>query len=201
MAERTGPRAAGALLALALGLGLAACGGGSSSSEGEGEISAVIEKAVTSDDPAKCTELMTQNFIEQTSDAAGGKAVEECEEEAKSGENDPESVAVSEVEVDGRKATADAAFVGGSFDGQTLTVALVKDGGGWKLDEIEGFANLDRGALTKALSEQLEATGQLTEAQTSCIVEGIEAGSDKAFEELLLSGSSDALRAIAEGCE
>jgi hypothetical protein len=144
---------------------------------------------------------MTQTFVEQTADSVGGAAVKECEEEAKNGENDPDSVTVSSVEIDGENATADAAFVGGSFDGQTLTVALIKDGGQWKLDEIEGFANLDREALTVALEEQLEATGQLTAEQTHCIVEGIEAGSDNAFEELLLSGSSDALREIAEGCE
>lgn len=190
-------------LALLLVLGVAACGGGSSSGGGgeEDQISAVIEKSVTSDDPSKCTELMTQNFVEQTANAEGSAAVEECEETATSGENDPEKVTVSEVQVDGANATADAAFVGGSFDGQTLSVALVKDGGKWKLDEISGFANLNRDALTGELEEQLEATGQLTEEQTACIVEGIEEASDEAFEELLLSGSSEALAEIAEACE
>jgi hypothetical protein len=188
-------------LALLLVLGLAACGGGDSGGGEEDEITAVIEKSVTSDDPSKCTELMTQNFVEQTADTEGEEAVKQCEEEAKNGENDPDSVAVSAIEVDGGNATADAAFVGGNFDGQTLTVALVKDSGTWKLDEIEGFAKLDRGALTAVLEEQLEATGQLTGEQTSCIVEGIEEASDKAFEELLLSGSSDALLEIAKACE
>lgn len=189
-------------LALLLVLGLAACGGGGGGgSEESSEITAVIKKSVTSEDPSKCTELMTQSFVEQTTDATGSAAVKQCEEEAKNGENDPKSVDVTEVEVDGEKASADAAFVGGSFDGQTLTVALVKDGGQWKLDKIEGFANLNRESLTKALEKQLEATGQLTAKQTSCIVAGIEEASDAAFEELLLGGSSAKLREIAEGCE
>ncbi len=190
-----------ALLLLVV-LGLAACGGGDSTGSGEeGQIETVIEESVTSSDPAKCTELMTQNFVEQTAGAEGEEALEECEEEAGDESDDADSVEVTEVEVDGTEATAHAAFVGGGLDGQTVIVALVKAGGRWKLDEIEGFAELDRDSLIAALEEQLEASGELSDEQTACIVDGLKEASDKAFEGLLLKGESAELAEIAAGCE
>ena len=189
-------------LALVLALALAACGGGDGTASGEaGQIESVIVEAVTSTDPAKCTELMTRNFVEQTASAKGEAAVEECEEEAGDEAGEAESVDVTEIEVDGDKATARAAFGGGGLDGQTVIVALVRGGDQWRLDQIQGFAKLDREALIAALRGQLEATGKLTDEQTACVVDGLKESSDKAFEGLLLNGESEELAEIAAGCE
>jgi len=51
-----------------------------------------------------------------------------------------EAVTISNVEVDGAKATAEVEFEGGGFNGQVLEVALVEAGGDWKLDQTTGFA-------------------------------------------------------------
>ncbi len=190
-------------LALLLLLGLAACGGGGESGGGEDEakIEAVIKESVTIDDPAKCTELMTQPFVEQTASAKGAEAIEQCEAEAKNGENDAKSVKVTEVEVDGETATAHTAFVGGGFNGQTLLVALVKEGGQWKLDQIEEFVELDKEALAKVFEEQLEGTGQVPAAVIACIAGKLREASQEELEVLLFGGSTQGFVELAKSCE
>ncbi|MFN8217229.1 MAG: hypothetical protein U0R71_11615 [Solirubrobacterales bacterium] len=191
-------------LALLLVLGLAACGGGGGSSEGgdeEGEIEAAITKSVTLDDPSKCTETLTQNFLDQVEESEGQKALEECEESASDASDDPESVSVTNIQIDGSKATADAAFVGSGLDSQVLTIALVKEEGQWKLDELAGFAKLDQEALASFFEKELKASGELSDEQVGCIADGLREASEADVEELLLEGSSQPLAELAEGCE
>lgn len=180
-------------------LALVACGGGGSSAESE--IEEAIETSATSGDPANCTKFETANFVEQSTSESGKEAIKTCEEEAKKDpESKAESVEVSEVEVDGSKATANAALSGGAFDGQTLTVALVEEEGGWKLDELTGFAKFDQGAIAHVFETQLEKSGELNAEQTSCIVEGIEELPQAEVEEVILSGKSTSVEELAEGC-
>jgi hypothetical protein len=47
-----------------------------------------------------------------------------------------DSVEVSDVMVDGRKATATAVPEGGPSDGETLEISLVREGGAWKIDRV-----------------------------------------------------------------
>jgi hypothetical protein len=47
--------------------------------------------------------------------------------------------AVSDVKVDGAKASATAALQGGDLDGQKLAVGLVEQGDVWKIDRIDGL--------------------------------------------------------------
>jgi hypothetical protein len=180
-------------------LALAACG--SSGSNDEGEIEEAIETSATSTDPADCKKLSTQAFMEQSTSTSGAEAVEECEEEASDPKDIAESVAVTNVEVEGEEATADAAFTGGSFDGQTVELALVKEDDQWKLNEVEGFAKLDQPALVEALEVQFEeGESELSEETTTCILEGFEEASQPEIEELLLSGSSEPIEELAEEC-
>lgn len=189
-------------LLLASSLALAACGGGSDSSGDEEQIEETIATSVTTTDPSKCTELMTAGFREQNSGLTGKEALEDCEEEAGDSSDDPDSVTVSEVEVDGSDATARVAFVGGGFDAQTLDVSLVKEDDQWKLDEIEGFAELDGDALATTLEEQFEAaSSEITPDQIGCIGDAIRDAPQEEVEELLLSGSSDKFVEFAEACE
>ncbi len=182
-------------------LALAACGGGGSDSGEEEAIEAAIVRSATTADPANCTEVETQAFVEQSSDKRGAAAVTECEAEAKDTSNKAKTVKVSKVEIDGSEASADAAIVGGGFDGQTISIALVEEDGTWKLDQLSGFAKLDTARLAEIFGEKLEETGELTPEQTTCIVEGLEAASKEEAEELVLGGSSDPLVKLAEGCE
>ncbi|HEX5609862.1 MAG TPA: hypothetical protein VFX45_07210 [Solirubrobacterales bacterium] len=186
-------------LLLASAFALSACGG--SDSDSEGEIEDAIQTSVTSTDPAKCTDLMTTTFINQSSDLSGDAAVEECEEEAGDTSDDPDSVTVTEVEVDGAGATAPVAFAGGVYDGQTIAVALVEEDGDWKLDEITGFAKLDAEALATSVEEQFEKGGEISPAQISCIGDGIREAPQGEIEELLFGGSSQPLVEFAEACE
>lgn len=187
-------------LLLASALALAACGGGGSGDEEK--IEETITTSVTSTDPSKCTELMTQAFVEQNSGESGEAAIKECEGEAGDTSDDPDSVEVSAIGVDGSEATAEVAFVGGGFDGQTVSVALVEEEDQWKLEEILDFAELNSEALAATLEEQFEAASdEITPDQISCIGDAIREAPQEEIEELLLSGDSDRFVEFAEACE
>jgi hypothetical protein len=189
-------------LLIVFALVLSACGSGDDSSGAEGQIEATITTSVTSTEPSKCTELMTSAFREQNSGLQGNAALEKCEEEAGDTSDDPDSVDISEIEVDGSDATARVGFVGGGFDGQALDVGLLNKDGKWKLDKIEGFAKLDNEALAKTLEERFEATSsEITPEQVSCIGDGIRKAPQEEVEELLLSGSNEKFVELAEACE
>lgn len=187
------------VLALALALGLAACGGGGESDEDK--VVETIETAATSNDPSVCTELQTLAFNEQTEDGEGKTATKECEEDAEDESNNPDSVDVTEVEIDGSGATADAAFTGGSFDGQTLGLALVEEDGEWKLDEATGFVKFDKDALVAAISAGFEEQKEIEPELASCMVQAFKAADQEEFEELILGGSSQGFVEIAEACQ
>jgi hypothetical protein len=177
----------------------AACG--SSGASDEDQITEAIQTSATSTDPAVCAEFETQAFMEQSSDMEGKEAVKQCEEDATKGSENAESVAVSEVEVEGAGATADAAFTGGGFDGQTVSVSLVKEGDQWQLDEVTGFVKLDNAKLAETLEEKLEeSSNEISEETAGCIVESFEEASQPEVEELLLSGSSEPFVELAEEC-
>lgn len=189
-----------ALLTLVLSLALAACGGGGESDEDK--VVETIETSATSTDPADCKKFATQNFMEQTESEKGSKAVKSCEEEAEDTEGDPESVDVSKVEIDDSKATADVAFNGGNFDGQTLGVALVEEDADWKLDEVTGFTKFDQEKLV-ANFEKLFESGEepLEPPVVTCMGEAFRELSQSEFEELLFGGSQQPVIEIAEGCQ
>lgn len=187
------------VLLLALALGLAACGGGGESDEDK--ITTAIENAATSNDPAVCGETQTLAFMEQTAGSSGKEAEKECEEEAKSGEGQPDSVKVSKVEVDGDKATANAEFKGGNLDGQTPEVALVEEDGDWKLNELTGFAKFDPETLINAFTEQIEEEPEIEPEMASCLIEGIEGLPDSELESIIVENNTEVFGEIAEGCE
>lgn len=187
-------------LLLASALAFTACGGGDSGAEEE--IEGTIKTSVGSTDRAKCTELMTQNFVEQNTGETGETAIESCEAEAADTSDDPDSVEISAIEVDGADATAEVAFDGGGFDGQAVEVALVEEDDSWKLDEILGFVALDNEALAQTLEVQFEAaSSEITPDQISCIGDAVREAPQEEIEELLLSGDSDRFVEFAEACE
>ncbi|MFL5899358.1 MAG: hypothetical protein ACJ76D_13045 [Solirubrobacterales bacterium] len=187
------------LPALLLALGLAACGGGGESDEDK--IVNTIETAATGTDPTVCDETQTLAFMEQTTGSGGKEAEKQCEKEAEAGEDNPDSVDVSNVRVGGEKATADAAFKGGTFDEQTLELALVEEDGEWKLDEFSGFAKFDPAPFVSALAEQLEEEPEIEPETAGCIVEGIEELPDSELESLVVENNTGPIGEIAEACE
>lgn len=187
------------VLMLALTVGLAACGSGGESAEEK--ITGMIERSATSTDPATCKETQTLAFMEQMSGGSGKEAEKECEEETKSGEDNPKAVNVSEVEVNGEKATANVEFEGGNFGGQTVEVALVEEEGTWKLNELTGFAKFDPTKLVGALAKKLEEEPEIEPQVASCIVEGLEEAPKEELENLVIENNTQPIVELAESCE
>lgn len=177
-------------------LGLAACGG----SDDEGAVvEEVIETSATTTDPTDCEKLQTQRFMEQISRESGKAAVEACEDEAE-GEEGADGVTVAAVEVEGSSATAEAALEGGGLDGQTVEVALVKDGDQWKMDEVVKFTEFDQAHLVDGLEAELDKADEVDPRLASCLVEAFEQSSTAEVEELMFGDSPQALEELFEGC-
>jgi len=192
---------------------LSACGGGSSGGSSSGssgseaeadpastEIEEVVKNSSTESDPANCTKLNTQKFDEQLVHEEGAGAVKGCESESESEAAPANSVTVTNIKVSGSKATLEAAFDGGLYGGQTVTVAMVKEGSQWKADQITKITKLDKAALEDTFKTQLEATGEISDKQVKCITDGIDGYSQAEVEKLLLSGSSQPFIDLATGC-
>lgn len=168
-----------AAVLFALASGLYACGDSASDEE---RVAGTIEAASAHAEPEDCTELMTQAYVEQMTADEGVEAVEGCEENA--GSASP-PVEVSEIEVDGSNATADVTYSKGdfAFAGQTLTVALVEEDGGWKLDRNVRFAKLDQRKVVNSLAE-----GWGSPAVEDCIRQALEEWSRSELEAFLVDG-------------
>ncbi len=177
-------------------LAFAACG---SSGGDEGEVEEVIEASATTTDPADCKKLQTQQFMEQISRESGGAAVEACEADAKDDEG-LDGATVSAIEVNGSSATAEAALTGGGLDGQTVEVALIKDGDQWKMDEVVGFTDFDHAHLVEGLERELSDTDKSEAKFASCFVEAFQQASEAEVEELVFGKSPQALEEVFEVC-
>lgn len=186
-------------LLLLLAGSLVSCGDGESE---EDKIVETIEVSATSTDPADCEALATRAFLMQTQvKESGAEALESCEGDAKETVGDPDSVEVSDVKVDGSKATADAAFSSGTFDGQVLSVALVEKDGNWKLDRVTGFAHLDQKKLTRSFQRALEeGPGASAPQLAACIGDVLRKSSRSEIEEVAIGGSLVPLEEIIEDC-
>lgn len=186
------------LLACAAATALVAAGCGDGDSDAENEIIAAIETSATSGDPAACTEVQTQGFTEQISEGTGQAAIKSCERSA--GENTAESIEVSSVEVDGDSATAEGAITGGFFDGQTLEVALVKEGDQWKLDQLVGFVEFDRDALNAAFVDAIAADPETPAQVQDCLVTQLQSLSDQQLQDRVLDPDDQAFDNVFAPC-
>lgn len=186
----------GSCLAMAA-FGISACGDSESDEE---KIASVIEDSATLSDPADCEALNTIAFLEQSEFEEGEEAVKSCEEDAEDTSGDPETVTVSEVKINGSSATAEAALVGGTFDGQTIEIGVVEEDGDWKVNQFESFVVFDREKLLAGFEQSIEeeSEGGEEDEVTSCILDEFEAASDEELEEAILS--PDAFIELAEGC-
>lgn len=175
---------------LFVSLFLAACGGGGDdggASSEEAQVEEAIEQAAATKDPSKCTSSATPAYLEQRTGLTGKAAVEQCEEEAP--ETPDAEVEVANVKVAGTKATAEVTFQGSDFDGQTVRVAMAKEGGRWKTDKFLQFVDFDRTVLLKAVEEGLEEEDELEPSFVSCFVERFEHLPDAKLEEVVLSAA------------
>jgi hypothetical protein len=189
------------VLLVAAPLLVGACGGSDDDGgDDEAQITEVIETSIASTDPDDCTKLETQNFMEQVNFATGEDAVADCEESAGDTSDDPDSVEVANVEVDGDAATADATFTGSAFDGSTLSVALVKEDDQWKLDEITDIPTLNLEGFQTAFSEGLAADGEVPPEIASCISDAIGQATEDEVKTVILEGSEEGLVGLFGDC-
>lgn len=187
---------------LATTLVLAACGGDDDDGGGEDEdaITEVIETSVTGDDPADCTRLETPEFLEQSQFSVGEEAVQDCEEDKADTTNDPDSVAVDNVEVDGTNATAEATFSGSAFDGATATVDLVKEGEQWKLSAITAIEGIDVETFREDFTSQLEESDEIPAPIADCISEAIGSATQDDISQVIVGGTEDDLLSLFGNC-
>lgn len=181
---------------------LAGCGDGGNGEEDR--VVETIETASLSTDPADCTKLFTVQYLEQVHFRKGQPkiALKNCVYYAnrpKLDTNDVESVEVSNVEVEGSEATADVAFTGGTFDGQTLSVAVIEEDGNWKMDELTGFVEFDQDKLAKFLEAQFAT--ELEPTVLSCLGKEFREMPQAEFEELMIEGDTEPIVEIVQGCQ
>ena len=178
---------------------LAGCGGDDSSQD-EDDITAAIEQAGTTDAAENCTEVQTQAFTEQTEFSSGETAITTCKESAGDGEVAGDSVEVSNIEVDGDSATAEAAFTGGGLDGQTLAISLVKEGDQWKLDSLDEFVVFDKASFAAGLIEGASSDGETAQQQLDCIEQAVNDTPDEELQTIYLSGDEEQLVGLFGQC-
>jgi hypothetical protein len=183
-----------ALLTL-LVLALTACGGGN---EDEDQISDVIEKTATTNADSNCDKLETQSFLEQTNFSTGESAVKSCK--ASGPEGNAKSVEVSDVEVDGDRATAHVALTGSAFDGQTLVVSLAKQGDQWKMDHIDDIVDFDVKRFGEAFAAGASKGGDLDQTQAKCVAAYFGSQKPAALKAAVLSGDPNRIGPAFRGC-
>jgi hypothetical protein len=184
----------GAFVALAL----VACGSSGNSAD-EDQITAAIIRAATSGDPAVCTELQTQRFTEETSGGAkGAAAVRSCQKDASN--TAAQKVEVTDVSVDGDTATAKAKATGSIFNGQTLDITLVKEGGQWKLDEFKGFEDFNKDAMVAAFRTELAKEPGSTPQAVNCVAQQFQAASDQDIEATFTGSDPNAENRLFAPC-
>lgn len=194
------------LLAL---LALASCGGsndGGSTSPATGnpaeeaQVAQVIRTSIMSSDPADCLKLETLRFMEQIHFTRGQTAVKACQADAPDTSDDPDSIDVKNVVIQGDRARADASFAGGGFDGSTLALALTKEGDQWKLDEITAVPHFDLQAFEKAFTQRLVTNEGVQTQAVGCITNALNQAGPIVIKAALISGNSSHLLNLIGPC-
>ncbi len=135
----------------------------------------------------------------------GEAALKTCEQEVEEGDDQAESVTVTNVEiVEEGTAAAIAEVEGSPLSGQAIAVALKEEEeeeeGSWKLDEFMGFANYDAAALGGALEELLNEEEGADPTKVECVAEGVEGMSEEEAEAMVFEKNEEGLEEILAGC-
>ena len=121
------------VLLAALAVAPAACGGGDDREDIEQTVRDFVSATNDRDADAFCGEIVTQEFLEQSTGAKGDEAEDECKRQLESIQGlEVELVEIRKTEVDGDSATV-RAVIETQGDSTTQTLRLEKEDGGWKL--------------------------------------------------------------------
>lgn len=162
------------------------------------QIERTLGTVATTDDPRYCDRLTTERYLEQATGAKAPFADDICEAEAESGGAD--SVEVTEIEIDGDRATATVEYEGGSVDGSRLAVSLVEQDEDWKLDRIDGFRHFDRAGFRQAYRRKLVELGS-TGAEAECVLAGERRLSRAEVERAVLHPGDDVFMELVVSCD
>lgn len=126
--------------------------GGGGSAKDESAMRATLVKTLTVNDPqVECVETVTKHFV---STVYGSLAT--CKKEETKPEDKPATGAtLTDIKIDGDKATGTATVKGGDTNGASGELTFVKEDGAWKVDELSvGFL---RSTLETGIAQSNEA--------------------------------------------
>lgn len=158
-----------------------------SSPSDERQIERTIDTVATSANPAYCGELITDGYAMQITGARPPFADDLCEYEAST--QAAELVRTRGIAVDGDRATAIVAFIGGSLDGSEVQVRLLHSDGDWKLDRLTSFVRFDRARFRRAYWRRFLQFGAPPQA-ADCAIKQERLLSSSEIERALLQGRS-----------
>ncbi|MEA2271918.1 MAG: hypothetical protein QOI98_626 [Solirubrobacteraceae bacterium] len=159
----------------------------------------VIKTVYTRGDPADCTDRETQRLVEQTTFYRGTGAQLVCRSNEANLEP-ADTVSISNVKVHGDTAVARVAIRGGAADGQRQTLRLVKQSGGWKIDEITAL-HIDRARWERALRRALTGSASgMTAKQVACYLRALQPASDSAIERAVVHSDASVFAAPLKKC-
>lgn len=153
----------------------------------EEQITAVLTELGTSSGPDQCTDLCTPRALRQ---AIGSSDVQVCRD-AVAGVVPADEVQVSDVVVDGSRATARAAMVGGDSGGLAQLVDLVRSGDSWMVDGYTAVEIVDRALVDARTAELVQAAGPglMGPDDVQCVVVTTQAATDEELEGMYLEGT------------
>jgi len=192
----------GAVAAVVIAVAIVAAISGGGGNDDKDRIASVVETALTSTDPADCTMLYTQAFLDTTQYAGTGEgAMDACRAQAKYTRDDPNLVHVADVEVSGNSATAEAVVKGGLFDGQTLAFSLRNFSGEWKLDQFNDIKNFHLQRFADAfITTAAKFSPPLTAKEATCAEEHLSSMSPNEVKAGILSNDLEQLLPFHKRC-
>jgi hypothetical protein len=210
----SGKPAVGILAALTLtGCSLPVVDGGSGKPEGSArsasdtndaaDIRQVVTRAFKDTDPATCTELYTQELLEQLSAMQGSDALHQCRDDTKD-ERAARAVRVFDVALGNGPAEATAVPKGGDSDGLRYQMSLVETGGAWKINRLESVKVIDRSLVDADFNQGIkeEFTKYLPPATIQCITDDVLGSlSNAELEHIIVTGRHDYALQAYQRCD
>lgn len=151
------------------------------------QVTELVTRLATTAHPGACSADYTADGLEAM---LGTSDVARCEASVKRGEP-ASSVEVSQVEVDGDRASARVAFDGGDSAGTAITVDLVRDEDRWRVDGQRDLEVVDRAAYDVAFRAAVgEAAGEvLPAANVPCVQDRFAERTDDEIERMNAEGT------------
>lgn len=173
LGRRAAVVAAAGVMVLAAGCG--GDDGGSGSAEDTKAMQAALVKSLTVNDPqVECVDTVTKNFVTTVY-----KTLAACKtEEAKPEDTPATGATLTDVKVDGDKATGTATVKGGDTDGAAGEIEFAKEDGDWKVDGLS-VAFL-RSQLETGLANAKDAPFNDPKTRT-CVSQAMKGLSDEEF--------------------